>query len=121
MLTQGGREHAVGLGTRIAYNDIRLAAGHVLSNEPGYYKPGGFGIRIENIILVRPVDGQSEYGGPGGFLKMERVTMVSPASWTSGAGLHEIGADKNVSAHFRCRSRRTWWTQHSSRRVSWSG
>lgn len=29
-----------------------LAAGMILSNEPGYYKPGAFGIRIENLVLV---------------------------------------------------------------------
>jgi Xaa-Pro aminopeptidase len=32
----------------------------ILSNEPGYYKTGGFGIRIENLVLVieaPPVEG----------------------------------------------------------------
>ncbi|MEQ1724821.1 MAG: aminopeptidase P family protein [Sphingopyxis sp.] len=29
-----------------------LVAGMMLSNEPGYYKPGHFGIRIENLVLV---------------------------------------------------------------------
>ena len=29
-----------------------LRAGMILSNEPGYYKPGAFGIRIENLVLV---------------------------------------------------------------------
>jgi Xaa-Pro aminopeptidase len=27
-----------------------------LSNEPGYYKSGEYGIRIENLILVAPID-----------------------------------------------------------------
>jgi Xaa-Pro aminopeptidase len=31
-----------------------LAAGMILSNEPGYYKAGAYGIRIENLILVVP-------------------------------------------------------------------
>jgi Xaa-Pro aminopeptidase len=26
----------------------------ILSNEPGYYKAGAYGIRIENLILVAP-------------------------------------------------------------------
>jgi Xaa-Pro aminopeptidase len=26
----------------------------ILSNEPGYYKPGAYGIRIENLLLVLP-------------------------------------------------------------------
>ena len=31
-----------------------LRAGMMLSNEPGYYKPGEYGIRIENLVLVEP-------------------------------------------------------------------
>ncbi|TKD51890.1 aminopeptidase P family protein [Sphingomonas baiyangensis] len=31
-----------------------LRAGMMLSNEPGYYKAGEYGIRIENLILVEP-------------------------------------------------------------------
>ena len=30
-----------------------LLPGMILSNEPGYYEPGAFGIRIENLLLVR--------------------------------------------------------------------
>ncbi|WP_315761033.1 aminopeptidase P family protein [Sphingomonas sp. Y38-1Y] len=31
-----------------------LKAGMILSNEPGYYKAGDYGIRIENLILIEP-------------------------------------------------------------------
>src|SRR3546814_1583812 len=31
-----------------------LHAGMILSNEPGYYKAGAFGIRIENLVVVTP-------------------------------------------------------------------
>jgi Xaa-Pro aminopeptidase len=31
---------------------VPLARGMILSNEPGYYKTGAFGIRIENLVLV---------------------------------------------------------------------
>ncbi len=34
------------------FNKIKLEEGMVLSNEPGYYKDGKFGIRIENLITV---------------------------------------------------------------------
>ena len=30
-----------------------LLAGMIVSNEPGYYEAGAFGIRIENLLLVR--------------------------------------------------------------------
>jgi Xaa-Pro aminopeptidase len=31
---------------------VALRRGMILSNEPGYYKAGAFGIRIENLALV---------------------------------------------------------------------
>ncbi|MGL3822015.1 aminopeptidase P family protein [Sphingopyxis sp. R3-92] len=39
-----------------------LHAGMILSNEPGYYKAGAFGIRIENLVIVVPqtIDGAEE-------------------------------------------------------------
>lgn len=33
---------------------VPLEAGMILSNEPGYYREGAFGIRIENLIVVEP-------------------------------------------------------------------
>ena len=38
------------------YNEVKICEGMVLSNEPGYYKKGKFGIRIENLIYVKKVD-----------------------------------------------------------------
>ena len=34
------------------YNETPLESGMVISNEPGYYKAGEYGIRIENLVLV---------------------------------------------------------------------
>ncbi len=34
-------------------SDVKLQPGMILSNEPGYYRAGAFGIRIENLIVVR--------------------------------------------------------------------
>ncbi len=36
-------------------NKIALQAGMLVSNEPGYYKEGAFGIRIENVVMVEPL------------------------------------------------------------------
>lgn len=33
---------------------VPLRPGMILSNEPGYYREGAFGIRIENLLVVRP-------------------------------------------------------------------
>ena len=50
-----------------------LQEGMILSNEPGYYKPGEYGIRIENLVLV--VDADIE-GGEGKYLTFETLTHV---------------------------------------------
>ncbi|MDO9524811.1 MAG: M24B family metallopeptidase, partial [Gemmobacter sp.] len=34
-------------------SEVPLEAGMILSNEPGYYREGAFGIRIENLIVVQ--------------------------------------------------------------------
>jgi len=34
-------------------NKINLKSGMIISNEPGYYKEGYFGIRIENLIFIK--------------------------------------------------------------------
>lgn len=39
-------------------SDIALQPGMILSNEPGYYREGAFGIRIENLIAVRPAEAE---------------------------------------------------------------
>lgn len=48
--------------------DVALQAGMIVSNEPGYYKDGAYGIRIENLVLV-----QAEKNG---FLGFETLTMA---------------------------------------------
>jgi Xaa-Pro aminopeptidase len=43
-------------GSAQAGGDEPLKAGMFLSNEPGYYKTGEYGIRVENLVLVVPVE-----------------------------------------------------------------
>ena len=37
-------------------NSIALKPGMIVSNEPGYYRTGEYGIRIENLVAVQEVD-----------------------------------------------------------------
>lgn len=30
--------------------------GMICSNEPGYYEDGGFGIRVENLLVIKEAD-----------------------------------------------------------------
>ena len=50
-----------------------LLAGMILSNEPGYYKAGDFGIRIENLVLV---ERQTIEAAEGEYLGFETLTFA---------------------------------------------
>jgi Xaa-Pro aminopeptidase len=68
-------EGPIGIGTRVQFSEVALSVGNVISNEPGYYEDGAFGIRIENIIMVREVETAHRFGDKP-FLGFEHVTMV---------------------------------------------
>jgi len=50
-----------------------LLAGMICSNEPGYYKPDAFGIRIENLVLITE---QEIAEAEGTYLGFETLTFV---------------------------------------------
>jgi len=56
-----------------AGTEQELMAGMILSNEPGYYKTGEYGIRIENLVLVEP---REIDGGEGEWLGFETLTLA---------------------------------------------
>ena len=37
-------------------NTVKLKKGMIVSNEPGYYKKGHFGIRIENLVYIKKIN-----------------------------------------------------------------
>jgi Xaa-Pro aminopeptidase len=53
--------------------DAPLQAGMIISNEPGYYKTGAYGIRIENLVAVTR---QSHGQGGKDWLGFETVTCA---------------------------------------------
>lgn len=46
----------------------------IVSNEPGYYEDGSFGIRIENLLVIREAATPFRFGGQSYFC-FERLTM----------------------------------------------
>lgn len=68
-------EGPIGIGTRVQFSEVPLAAGNVISDEPGYYEDGNFGIRIENVVMVREADTPYRFGDKP-FFGFEHVTMV---------------------------------------------
>jgi Xaa-Pro aminopeptidase len=68
-------EGPIGIGTRVQYSEVSLAVGNVISDEPGYYEDGKFGIRIENMIMVKEVETKHQFGDKP-YLGFEHVTMT---------------------------------------------
>jgi Xaa-Pro aminopeptidase len=54
-------------------SEVPLKPGMILSNEPGYYKEGSFGIRIENLIVVQDA---TALGDNRDHLSFETLTWV---------------------------------------------
>ena len=53
-------------------NTVALEAGMIFSDEPGYYKAGEYGIRIENLVLIKDV----ETTGDREMLGFETLTLA---------------------------------------------
>ena len=85
-LWQSGRDYAHGTGHGVGAflnvhegpqsishrsTKVALEPGNVQSNEPGYYEPGEFGIRIENLVEVV----KDEATAPRDFLRFETLTL----------------------------------------------
>lgn len=51
--------------------DLALVPGMITSNEPGLYRPGKWGVRIENLVLTTPAAANVF----GEFLKFETLTL----------------------------------------------
>lgn len=79
-------EGPIGIGTRVQYSEVPLAVGNVISDEPGYYEDGNFGIRIENVIMVKEVETKHKFGDKP-YLGFEHVTMVPMCRKLIDAGL----------------------------------
>jgi Xaa-Pro aminopeptidase len=77
-----GTGHGVGVYLSVHEGPQRIAkTGHtalepgmILSNEPGYYRAGDFGIRIENLIVVR--EAETVAGGDRPMHWFETITLA---------------------------------------------
>lgn len=63
--------HEGPMSIRTEYNEEPISEGHLLSNEPGIYREGEYGIRIENVLICK----RSSYVEFGEFLCFETVSL----------------------------------------------
>ncbi|XP_068708734.1 xaa-Pro aminopeptidase 1-like [Montipora foliosa] len=59
---------------RSRQNEAPLEAGMMVTDEPGYYEDGAFGIRIESVLLVKPVELENNFKNRG-YLGFEPITL----------------------------------------------
>jgi Xaa-Pro aminopeptidase len=101
---------------------VALEPGMIVSNEPGYYKTGAYGIRIENLVTV--VESEPKLGDEREMLAFETLTLapidlnlVDPAllnpqetAWLDAyharvRAAHEPGLDKEIKAWLEAATR----------------
>lgn len=107
-----------------------LLDGMIMSNEPGYYEDGGFGIRIENLVIVQAKETPYKFDPAIKSLGFERLTMhpiqkklvavemLSPAELEWLSAYHQEILDK-VSGRIADADVKAWlerqcreWTKH---------
>ena len=64
-----------GISFRRRDNEVGFFSGMTISNEPGYYEEGLFGIRIENVCVTILADTENNFGGKR-FCGFQTVTKV---------------------------------------------
>jgi Xaa-Pro aminopeptidase len=68
-------EGPMGISWRVYPNDTGLEEGMILSDEPGYYEDGKFGIRIESLVKI--IKAEPKYAATGKkFLTFDQITLV---------------------------------------------
>jgi len=48
----------------------------IVSNEPGYYEDGRFGIRIENLLEVQGIEAPNKNANDKSFMRFEKLTLI---------------------------------------------
>ncbi|KAF5288587.1 hypothetical protein FQA39_LY15366 [Lamprigera yunnana] len=98
-------EGPVAISFKLFPDDPGLEAGMFLSNEPGYYEDGKFGIRIEDLVLVVPYQAQHNFNNRG-YLTFETVTFVpKQIKLIKTEMLTEIEIHQLNSYHQKCREK----------------
>lgn len=95
-------EGPIGISYKPFPDDPGMEEGMILSNEPGYYEDGKFGLRIEDLVVV--VQATSIPNDNGKFLAFETLTLVPKQTKLINVGmLSEEEVVQLNSYHQRCR------------------
>jgi Xaa-Pro aminopeptidase len=101
----------------------KLEPGMILSNEPGYYREGAFGIRIENLVVVEPVEIEGAERKMLGFETLSlapidlRLVETKMLSGAEAAWLNAYHAEvrEAITPHLKPAERA--WLEHATARI----
>lgn len=94
-----GISSTLGRGTQAT---VGLRPGMSVTNEPGYYEDGAFGIRIESVMLVRKADTEHNFRGRD-FYEFDTIALVPLQAKLVVRAMLEGGEEEWVDAfHRRC-------------------
>ncbi|CAG9771151.1 unnamed protein product [Ceutorhynchus assimilis] len=97
-------EGPMGISWRPMHQDPGLEANMFLSNEPGYYEDGKFGMRIEDIVLIVEANPPNNFNNRG-FLTFETVTLVPKGLKLINVGMLTDGEIEQLNGyHEHCRA-----------------
>ncbi|KAL0574113.1 hypothetical protein V5O48_007846 [Marasmius crinis-equi] len=107
--------------------DFAFVKGHVLTNEPGFYKTKEFGVRIESALFVKRVETKRSFNG-NVWLGFERLTcvpihtpMVKPSLLTTEEKRwlkdHNVRAHEILSPHLQDDKRALSWVAREAERA----
>jgi len=98
---------------------VPLEIGNIITNEPGFYKEGSFGIRIESALVVKRVTTKGKFGG-NQWLGFERLTQVPIQTKMIKMELLTKEEKAWVKDHnIACRTRLDPLIAHDKRAVRW--
>nr|DAD21743.1 TPA_asm: hypothetical protein HUJ06_023206 [Nelumbo nucifera] len=60
---------------RLQAKNVPLQASMTVTDEPGYYEDGNFGIRLENVLIVKEADTKFNFGDKS-YLSFEHITWA---------------------------------------------
>jgi Xaa-Pro aminopeptidase len=96
-----------------APNSVPLRPGMIVSNEPGYYKTGAYGIRIENLLVVTPAEDLGGERPMHGFETLTLAPIDRRADSGGPAGRLRAGLARRLTMRASLRPWRRAWSRRS--------